>query len=1410
MAWNILKRLRRRRVPAKTSGRRPRLELLEERWVLAVLDTANFTENPFASSSNLSSATGLAWAPDGSGRLFVIRKAGEVRVIQHNNNNPATGTLQATPWTTVTPVFTNSECGLIGICFDRDFINNRYVYLFVTVSSSEQQIIRYTDSGGVGTNKTTLIAGLPTVGANHDGGGIGIGPDNKLYWSIGDLGNSTGVDANLTSLASKVGRANLDGTPVSDNPYNDNDGVTEPADYIWARGFRNPFTMSIRELPGEAIPGQVWVDVAGTGYEQIFQVNASDHAGYNDFENNQPVTTPPNGGQYIQPKIKWRTNSTDTRTIAAGGAVRNNNVVTFTTTAAHGFRQGERIVISGVTDTSFNGTFYVLSASNAPGTTTFTVAQNGPNATSGSGSAQTQNLGGAATGGTFYNGSDFAPEYRGNYFFGDFNSGRLNRATLSGSNVTSVDYFVNSVPGAVDADTGPDGALYYVGVNSNVVYRLRYNHGAQQSIIVSALNMNLVEGGSGVFGVRLAVAPVSNVTINVARTSGDSELGIASGSTLTFTPTNWFVPQNVSLAAAEDADSSNDTATFSLASAGLTNQDVTVGAIDNDAQGIVLSTTTLNINEGNNNTFTVALEKPPTGTVTVNVARTSGDTDISVSCGSTLNFNSANYNIPQTVTIAAAEDADNLNDTATVSVSAPSATTRTVSVTGIDNDALAPNITTTADTTAVVNAPHSYDVDATGSPTPSYVLDVFPSGMSIHSTTGVISWTPTATGNFNVTVRAQNGVAPDATQSFTIVVSPDAPPTAVLTQPTAGATISGTTAEFYGDGFDDVGTVRAEFYVDGILRYTDINTGGHYHFRGTHLLFDTTQYSNGPHTLRMTVFDTAGQSGSAEVNVTISNPVANSFQVTSLTPTPTGFVAQFNRDLDISTLNLYDQEGVLNAADVTLSGNSAGEVRGSLLVDAGLRKITFLKTGGLLAADTYTVSLISGANAFKDTLGNLLDGNANGTAGDNYLGNFTIGVQPGNAVTLSIPDFTRGYGQAVSVPASGTGLPIAISNAQGVKSASFTLNYNPALLTITGGAVGAGITGNVTIDTSAPGVAQISVASSTELSSTAGLKTLVSLTASVPSNALYSQKQLLDLSHVHLLDTSPVPVALPAVDDDGIHVAAYFGDTNGDQSYNAPDATETQRLIVGIDTGFDSYQLADPYLVVDITGNGQMQADDVTQIQRAIVGLSTPNIPPHPGLSPPAIGGPDPIISIPQNLTASVGETITVPVELFVTEATGIELAGADIAIAYEASTLELTDADVGQLLVGFGLSINTTSPGIVRLSLTGFPLDLPFGASGVLATLQFTVIAGAGTTSRINLLQSSAAQHTALYDAAGRALTLSPAPTNGDDDEVDGLISILGSDQPVPARSQAAVDSVFDGDDDFTPELLEDCVALI
>ncbi len=87
----------------------------------------------------------------------------------------------------------------------------------------------------------------------------------------------------------------------------------------------------------------------------------------------------------------------------------------------------------------------------------------------------------------------------------------------------------------------------------------------------------------------------------------------------------------------------------------------------------------------------------------------------------------------------------------------------------------APVIVSLPDTTALTGSVYSYDVDATGSPLPTYSLISNPAGMSINGATGLIEWTPSAAGNELVSVRAFNTEGAD-TQSYWIEVTAPAAP----------------------------------------------------------------------------------------------------------------------------------------------------------------------------------------------------------------------------------------------------------------------------------------------------------------------------------------------------------------------------------------------------------------------------------------------------------------------------------------------------------------------------------------------------------------------------------------------------------------------------------------------------------
>ncbi|MGE5863787.1 MAG: cellulase family glycosylhydrolase [Rhizobacter sp.] len=83
-------------------------------------------------------------------------------------------------------------------------------------------------------------------------------------------------------------------------------------------------------------------------------------------------------------------------------------------------------------------------------------------------------------------------------------------------------------------------------------------------------------GGTASVAVKLTRAPTANVAVSVARASGSTALVVRSGATLTFTPANWNVAQNVVFAGPATAPSTDLSAQFRIAGTGLTPAAVTV------------------------------------------------------------------------------------------------------------------------------------------------------------------------------------------------------------------------------------------------------------------------------------------------------------------------------------------------------------------------------------------------------------------------------------------------------------------------------------------------------------------------------------------------------------------------------------------------------------------------------------------------------------------------------------------------------------------------------------------------------------------------------------------------------------------------------------------------------------------
>ena len=73
--------------------------------------------------------------------------------------------------------------------------------------------------------------------------------------------------------------------------------------------------------------------------------------------------------------------------------------------------------------------------------------------------------------------------------------------------------------------------------------------------------------------------------------------------------------------------------------------------------------------------------------------------------------------------------------------------------------------------------------------------------------------------------------------------------------------------------------------------------------------------------------------------------------------------------------------------------------------------------------------------------------------------------------------------------------------------------------------------------------------------------------------------------------------------DPGLLVNAYSGDTTGNGSHSSLDASRVQRVVVGLDSGFDAFDDINPVLIGDTTGNGSLSSLDASRIQQEVVGL---------------------------------------------------------------------------------------------------------------------------------------------------------------------------------------------------------------
>lgn len=116
----------------------------------------------------------------------------------------------------------------------------------------------------------------------------------------------------------------------------------------------------------------------------------------------------------------------------------------------------------------------------------------------------------------------------------------------------------------------------------------------------------------------------------------------------------------------------------------------------------------------------------------------------------------------------------------------------------------APVITSASSTTFIESTGDSFTVTTTGFPTPAISESgTLPPGVTFVDNgngTATLAGTPTGTGTFSITITANSGVSPNATQSFTLTVNLPQYVLTIAANPTAGGSVTPASGSLYNAG----------------------------------------------------------------------------------------------------------------------------------------------------------------------------------------------------------------------------------------------------------------------------------------------------------------------------------------------------------------------------------------------------------------------------------------------------------------------------------------------------------------------------------------------------------------------------------------------------------------------------------
>jgi glucose/arabinose dehydrogenase len=241
----------------------------------------------------------VAQPPGGNGLVFIVEKAGTIRVMR--NGEPLDR-----PFLNINDrVQQKVESGLSSMAFDPGYSHNGRFYVFYTRHDGNNEVDAFTrseksDARAVRSSRRPVIVIHHPDTGQHNGAQLQFGSDGHLYISSGDGGQGFGRNAaNLHNLLGKILR--IDPSPggsyriPSDNPL-----VGKPGrDEIFSWGLRNPWRFSFDLTSGRIAIGDVGQNrFEEVDYEPIKDARGAnfgwpDHEGNHVHSTNHPAPGPP-------------------------------------------------------------------------------------------------------------------------------------------------------------------------------------------------------------------------------------------------------------------------------------------------------------------------------------------------------------------------------------------------------------------------------------------------------------------------------------------------------------------------------------------------------------------------------------------------------------------------------------------------------------------------------------------------------------------------------------------------------------------------------------------------------------------------------------------------------------------------------------------------------------------------------------------------------------------------------------------------------------------------------------------------------------------------------------------------------------------------------------------------------------